>query len=68
MSEQPLFGDMLVKLGVVTPGQVQEALALQSLTGQRVGEALISLGYVTRDQLQNGLSEALGLSGVRSIH
>jgi adenylate cyclase len=68
MSEQPLFGDMLVKLGLVTPGQVQEALALQSLTGQRVGEALISLGYVTREQLQTALSEALGLSGVKPLH
>jgi len=26
---------------------VQEALALQSLTGNRVGEALMSLGYIT---------------------
>lgn len=58
----PLFGELLLKLGVVTPGQVQEALALQALTGQRVGEALISLGYVTREQIQDALGEALGLT------
>jgi adenylate cyclase len=57
----PLFGDLLVRLGLVTEGQVQEALALQSLSGERVGEALISLGYVRREQLQAALSEALGL-------
>jgi adenylate cyclase len=58
----PLFGELLLKLGIVTPGQVQEALALQALTGQRVGEALISLGYVTREQIQVALGEALGLT------
>jgi adenylate cyclase len=54
------FGDLLIELGLVTESQVQEALALQSLTGNRVGEALISLGYVTRAQLQRALSVALG--------
>ncbi|MCY1041014.1 response regulator [Corallococcus sp. bb12-1] len=61
-ASNPLFGDLLLKLGVVSPGQVQEALALQALTGQRVGEALISLGYVSREQIQDALGEALGLN------
>ena len=62
MSEAtPLFGDLLLKLALVTEGQLKEALALQSLTGQRVGEALVSLGYVNREQLQRALLEALGL-------
>jgi len=54
------FGELLVELGFVTDYQVQEALALQSLTGNRVGEALMSLGYITRNQLQRALSMALG--------
>ena len=66
-ADSPLFGDLLLKLGIVTPGQVQEALALQTLTGQRVGEALISLGYVTREQLQDALGEALGLNQPRGL-
>ena len=53
------FGDVLVSMGFVTRSQVQEALALQHLTGHRVGEALLSLGYITRAQLQRGLSQAL---------
>ena len=36
------FGDFLISLGLVTEGQVREALALQPLTGSRVGEALLS--------------------------
>ncbi|MFN0064177.1 MAG: response regulator [Myxococcaceae bacterium] len=57
----PLFGELLLKLGVATERQLKEALALQSLTGQRVGEALVTLGYVSREQLQRALFEALGL-------
>lgn len=53
------FGDLLVQLGLVTEGQVAEALALQPLTGTRVGEALLSLGYLTRAQLQRALSIAV---------
>lgn len=53
------FGDFLVSLGLVTDSQVQEALALQPLTGNRVGEALLSLGYITRAQLQRALALAV---------
>ncbi len=60
-AENPLFGELLLKLGLVTPNQIEEALALQTLNGQRLGEALISLGYVTREQIQDALGEALGL-------
>ncbi len=63
-ADNPLFGELLLKLGIVTPNQIQEALALQSLNGQRLGEALISLGYVTRQQIQDALGEALGLHHV----
>ncbi len=53
------FGELLIGLGLVTEGQVLEALALQPLTGARVGEALLSLGYLTRAQLQRALSTAI---------
>ena len=57
-----LFGEVLLKLGLVNQAQLDEALKLQPITGQRVGEALLSLGYVTRDQLKGALLESLGLS------
>ncbi|HLM47917.1 MAG TPA: response regulator, partial [Myxococcaceae bacterium] len=60
-ADSPLFGELLLKLGIVTRNQIEEALALQALNGQRLGEALISLGYVTREQIQEALGEALGL-------
>ncbi len=63
MSVSQRFGDLLVAMGLVTESQIQEALALQSLTGNRLGEALLSLGYLTRPQLQRALSEALSGGG-----
>lgn len=63
MSASPLFGDLLLQLGLASARQIDEALAVQQLTGQRLGEALISLGHVTREQLQDAFSEALGLRG-----
>lgn len=60
LSDSPRrFGDFLISLGLVTKGQVDQALALQPLTGSRVGEALMSLGFLTRAQLQRALSEAV---------
>lgn len=64
MSLSQRFGDLLIAMGLVNETQVQEALALQQLTGNRLGEALLSLGYLTRPQLQRALSEALA-GGVR---
>jgi adenylate cyclase len=57
----PLFGELLQRLGLVTAEQLEEALSLQAVTGERVGEALMRLGHVTLEQLQHALSEALGL-------
>ncbi|MFZ5441021.1 MAG: adenylate/guanylate cyclase domain-containing protein [Myxococcota bacterium] len=60
MSDLPRrFGDFLISLGLVTESQVQQALALQPLTGNRVGESLLSLGFLTRAQLQRALAEAV---------
>jgi adenylate cyclase len=55
-------------MGFVTRHQVDEAVALQPLTGSRVGEALVSLGYLTSVQLQRALARALsdGVHGVLS--
>ena len=63
----PLFGELLLKLSLITEGQLQEALALQALTGQRVGEALVSMGYVDREQLQRALLHGLGLQNEHSL-
>ncbi|MBI3182862.1 MAG: response regulator [Myxococcales bacterium] len=62
-----LFGELLVRLGLVTPGQVEEALAFQKAHGQRLGEALVSLGHISREKLQAAVAEELGLLAVPSF-
>jgi len=62
MSDSRLFGQFLVELGLVNQAEVADALALQTQSGQRIGEALVSLGYVRRHQLHSALAEQLGLN------
>ncbi len=46
-----LFGDQLLKAGLVTAEQLQEALNRQADLGLKLGEALVELGFVTEEQL-----------------
>jgi adenylate cyclase len=56
-----LFGELLVRLGLVTPDQVEGALEHQRRSGERIGQALVSLGHVDRERLQQVLLAALGV-------
>lgn len=54
------LGQYLVKKGVITEGQLLNALKLQKSEGIRIGAALIKLGYITEDQLVYALSDIYG--------
>lgn len=63
----PLFGEILIALGLITRAQLQEAVLRQVTSGQRVGDALVSLGYVSQErleQLRDAVVGTLGLNGV----
>ncbi|MDF2155626.1 GspE/PulE family protein [Vibrio sp. CAU 1672] len=55
------LGDLLVEEGIVTESQVQQALAAQSSTGQKLGRVLIELGFLSEKQMLDFLSQQLGL-------
>jgi HD-like signal output (HDOD) protein len=57
-------GTLLVKAGLITRDQLDEALALQSREGGKTFELLIRLGYLDKDQLHDFLS---GLPGIATI-
>lgn len=59
MSAPARLGEVLVSRGLVTPGQLEEALARQRATGGRLGEVLVAMGILTQEQLDWALSEAL---------
>ena len=43
------LGDLLVKKGVITPQQLQDALEEQKKTGEPLGAALIRMGIVSEE-------------------
>ena len=45
------LGDLLVKSGTITQAQLEEALALQSGSGKRLGTVLQEQGFITEGQL-----------------
>ena len=49
------IGDILIKQGLVTPEQVEEALDVQKSLPKRLGDILIDLGAISREQLEEVL-------------
>ena len=51
------LGDIFVERGFVTPEQLEQALARQRETGERVGEALVAQGSISKFELAGALAE-----------
>jgi type IV pilus assembly protein PilB len=62
------LGDMLVQAQMVSPAQIDEALAHQRERGGRLGELLVELGHVTEVQLAQVLSNQLSVPWVNLYH
>src|SRR3954464_6903123 len=54
------LGTMLVREGVITPHQLEEALRTQVLYGGRLGTNLVELGYVDADAMTEWLGRTSG--------
>lgn len=57
--EQPrrLLGLLLIEMGVISPEQLDEALEIQTQTGERLGEILIDRGFTSRLAIHDALAE-----------
>jgi hypothetical protein len=51
------LGDIFVERRLITPGQLEEALAIQREAGGRLGEILVDLGFITRVALAGIIAE-----------
>lgn len=58
------IGEMLVAGGLVSPEQVEEALAKQKADGGKTFEILVSLGHLDKDALHEFLSRQEGVVGI----
>lgn len=64
----PRLGDILTKLGMCTPEQVQEGLAAQVLYGARLGTNLVELGHINLDNLARALARRAKLPAALAGH
>jgi hypothetical protein len=55
------LGDRLVRAGIVTSAQIEEALEAQVVFGGRIGTALMELGYVDEKTITRYLAEKLNV-------
>jgi len=61
MAVRRWLGDTLLNAGLVTKEQLDEALAVQHTTGQKLGQTLVSLGYLTDASLLQTLCADAGI-------
>ena len=54
------LGHLLVKRGIVTPEQVDEALEIQKETNEKLGTILVELNYTTEEQIARALATKTG--------
>jgi type IV pilus assembly protein PilB len=58
------IGECLIQAGLITPEDLQIALAEQSRSGERLGAILVRLNYATEKQITKALAYQLGLAYV----
>jgi type IV pilus assembly protein PilB len=62
--KQILLGELLVKMGIISDGQLTQALEAQTGSTKRLGQILTDMGFVTRSLLADALCIQLGISGM----
>ena len=62
------LGDLLVQHKLISQSQLEQALAGQKKSGQKLGRVLIDDGYLTEDQMLEALSEQLKIPFVDLLH
>lgn len=61
-------GQLLLREGIVTAQQVQEALAVQAQRGGKIFEILVSLGHLSKADLHTFLSRQAGVASIDLKH
>ncbi|MFZ5983035.1 MAG: type IV-A pilus assembly ATPase PilB [Acidobacteriota bacterium] len=62
------LGEMLIKAGLISQQQLQEALALQKSNGGKLGYNLVRLGHVKEEDITSLLSEQYGVPAIHLEH
>src|SRR5678816_948348 len=62
------LGDMLLKVGMISEKQLQEALEGQKKNGGKIGYNLVKLGFVKEEDITQLLSEQYGVPSINLRH
>jgi MSHA biogenesis protein MshE len=62
------LGDLLIDHDLISPAQLEQALAEQKQSGQKLGKVLIEDGYLTEDQMLEALSQQLKIPFIDLLH
>src|SRR5436190_17435888 len=62
------LGELLLKENMVTPQQLQEALAHQKMNGGKLGKAFVSPGFVSEEDITECLSQQYGMPSINLQH
>ena len=62
--KQILLGELLVKMGIISDGQLTQAFEAQAGGTKKLGQILTEMGFVTRSRLADALCIQLGISGM----
>lgn len=64
MNKESRIGDLLIKLGKITPQQLEEALEEQKRTQEKLGEILVNKGFITPSDLSKVLEEQTNIPSI----
>jgi type IV pilus assembly protein PilB len=67
-ARRPRIGDVLLGQGIISPEQLELALAEQKNTGAMLGEVLVKQGVISGSTLVQALSACLGVRGCQIRH
>ena len=62
------LGELLLKESMITPQQLEEALAHQKMNGGKLGKAFVTLGYVKDEEITSLLSRQYGVPSINLDH
>ena len=58
------LGEILMRANLITPEQLDQALALQKTAGGRIGSILVKLGYISEEEIASFLGRQYGVPSV----
>ncbi|MBD3173584.1 MAG: hypothetical protein GF320_00270 [Armatimonadia bacterium] len=59
----PMLGQILLRQGSISVGDLDQALAIQELTGERLGQVLVGMDIIDQEQLDRALVAMESYSG-----